>query len=172
MSIRFPFVIFALAALLVGAPLAEAQTPKHIGNFKDWDGYAYEDGSGKVCFIVSAPQDSRPKNVRRGKIYVMVAHRPKEKVRGEVSIFSGYPYRQDSEVDVKIGGTGFKLFTQGENAWAREGKTDAALVKAMIRGVGMIVRGTSSRGTLTTDNYSLRGFTAAYNAIGNACGTK
>ncbi len=172
MSIRIPFLVFTLAALLLGAPLAEAQTPKHIGNFKDWDGYAYQDGAGKVCFIVSAPQNSRPKNVRRGEIYVMVAHRPREKVTGEVSVFAGYPYRPDSEVDVTIGGTGFKLFTQGENAWAREGTTDAALVKAMIRGVGMIVRGTSSRGTLTTDNYSLRGFTAAYKAIGKACGAK
>jgi hypothetical protein len=34
----------------------------------------------------------------------------------------------------------------------------------------MIVKGTSSRGTLTTDTYSLSGFTAAFNAISKACG--
>ena len=33
----------------------------------------------------------------------------------------------------------------------------------------MVVKGTSSRGTVTTDTYSLRGFTAAYDAISGAC---
>jgi hypothetical protein len=33
----------------------------------------------------------------------------------------------------------------------------------------MVIKGTSSRGTLTTDTYSLAGFTAAYNAIEQAC---
>ncbi len=36
----------------------------------------------------------------------------------------------------------------------------------------MIVAGISSRGTLTTDTYSLNGFTAAYDAITRACGVK
>jgi hypothetical protein len=31
------------------------------------------------------------------------------------------------------------------------------------------VQGTSSRGTLTTDTYSLSGFSAAYDAISEAC---
>ena len=53
-----------------------------------------------------------------------------------------------------------------------EVKDDKALVRAMIRGVTMIVRGTSSRGTLTIDTYSLRGFTAAHEAIGVACKVK
>ena len=34
----------------------------------------------------------------------------------------------------------------------------------------MVVRGVSSRGTQTTDTYSLSGFTAAYRAINTACG--
>ena len=34
----------------------------------------------------------------------------------------------------------------------------------------MIVQGTSSRGTKTTDTYSLIGFTKAYRAIADACG--
>ena len=33
-------------------------------------------------------------------------------------------------------------------------------------------QGTSSRGTQTTDTYSLKGFTAAYKAINTACGVK
>jgi len=39
----------------------------------------------------------------------------------------------------------------------------------MRAGLTMVVKGTSSRGTLTTDTYSLRGFTAAYDAMQKAC---
>ncbi len=34
----------------------------------------------------------------------------------------------------------------------------------------MVVKGTSSRGTLTTDTYSLTGFSAALQSIDKACG--
>jgi len=40
----------------------------------------------------------------------------------------------------------------------------------MRRGGTLVVKGTSSRGTDTTDRYSLMGFTAAHNAISQACG--
>jgi hypothetical protein len=36
----------------------------------------------------------------------------------------------------------------------------------------MVVRGQSNRGTKTTDTYSLVGFSAAYQAINQACGVK
>lgn len=49
---------------------------------------------------------------------------------------------------------------------------DRKLVKAMKAGSKMVVVGYSSRGTKTTDTYSLSGFTAAYNAISKACNTK
>ena len=42
----------------------------------------------------------------------------------------------------------------------------------MAKGRQLIVTGYSSRGTKTTDTYSLAGFTAAYKAIGKACGVK
>jgi hypothetical protein len=163
------------AALITGVlalSAALAQTPKLLKEFKDWDAFAYSDDGGKVCYMVSKPLASEPRTVKRGDIYVMVTHRPAEKVVDEVSIFAGYPYKEESEAEVTIGGTKFALFTQGENAWTREAKEDKALVRAMIRGSTMIVRGVSKRGTLTTDTYSLSGFTAAHKAIDQACKTK
>ncbi|MDP6574148.1 MAG: hypothetical protein QGI63_04470 [Rhodospirillales bacterium] len=46
------------------------------------------------------------------------------------------------------------------------------MVGAMKRGLEMVVRGTSSRSTLTEDTYLLSGFTAAHAAIAKACGVK
>ena len=77
-----------------------------------------------------------------------------------------------SEVDVVIGETTFKMFTDAGHAFAHDTKTDGTIVKAMIRGTRMIIKGTSSFGTQTTDTYSLNGFTAAYKAINKACKVK
>jgi invasion protein IalB len=49
---------------------------------------------------------------------------------------------------------------------------DKALVDAMRAGKTVMVKGTSSRGTETTDSFSLGGFTKAYAEIGKACGIK
>ena len=43
------------------------------------------------------------------------------------------------------------------------------MIAAMKRGSQLKVRGTSTRDTYSLDTYSLLGFTAAYNAMLNAC---
>ncbi len=164
----------ALAALLAAAPgAAAAQTPKEIGAWRAWRAYVYnESGGGKVCFMDSEPTDTRPRNVRRGQIYALVTHRPRDKVRDEVSIFVGYPFKDGSTVKVTIGGKKFTLFTDDESAWNYDARGDRNMVRAMIKGNVMVVEGRSRRGTRTRDRYSLAGFTAAHKAISKACGVK
>lgn len=164
--------LLVLSAGLLAAPPAVAEEPKSLGTFKDWDAFSFSEGGGKICYMVSAPLDSKPDNVRRGDVYAMVTHRPGDEVRDEVSLIAGYAYKEGSDAEVTIGGDKFGLFTSGENAWTREASDDKALVNAMIRGATMIVQGTSNRGTLTTDTYSLTGFTAAHEAIDVACNVK
>ena len=92
-----------------------------------------------------------------------------------VTVEAGYAYKPDSKVNVDIEGPKYKLYTRNRNndskgdAWAVGDDGDKALIAAMKAGKSMVVKGTSSRGTLTTDTYSLSGFTAAYNAIDQAC---
>lgn len=163
-----------LAALALGMALAAApaaaQTPKLIGSFQEWDAFSYTDQGARVCYIAASPADSEPKNVRRGDVYFMVTHRKADKVAGEVSVFTGYTYKESSAVAVTVGAERYELFTQGESAWLRDAAAEKKLVEAMIRGTTLVVRGVSSRNTKTTDRYSLLGFTAAYKAIGRACG--
>jgi hypothetical protein len=73
-------------------------------------------------------------------------------------------------VRLNIDTNAFSLFVAGGTAWARDKKTDRLLARAMIKGVRLVALGTSSKGTRTRDTYSLSGFTAAYKAIGKACG--
>ena len=99
-----------------------------------------------------------------------MTHRPADKVKGEVSVSTGYTYKEGKDAEAEIEGKKFKLFTRGENAWAYDAAEDKAMVAAMKAGKQLIVRGTSSRGTATTDTYSLSGFSAALAAIDKACG--
>ncbi len=162
--------VFGMGALSGGTGTALAQSsPKLIGSFRDWEAFTFTEKGRKICYMVSAPKSSQPKNVKRGDIYFMVTHRPAEKVRDEISVYAGYPYRKGVNATARIGGASFELITQGENAWTPDVATDKRMVRAMIKGKSMIVRGISQRGTTTTDRYSLLGFTAAHKAIDKAC---
>jgi hypothetical protein len=151
----------------VSAPVG-AQT--FIGNFDDWS--AFHDGTGrdKTCYIASLPKKTLPTNVQRGKSYVLVTHRPGEKVRNVFELRAGYPYKEGSDVEVAIDGNKpFKLFTNEASAWAADAATDGALAEAMRKGRAMVIIGVSARGTKTTDTYSLTGFSAAHGAIDKEC---
>jgi hypothetical protein len=156
------------AALLTGTT-ALAQEPQPLGQFQDWAAYTYESDGGAVCYIVSQPQDWEPKNVNRGPIFFLVTHRPAERVRNEVNTIIGYPFREESTATVTIGDANFELFTSGDGAWADSADRDRQIVEAMKGGTTMRLRGTSWRGTVTTDRYSLLGVTAAMTKIDEEC---
>ena len=101
----------------------------------------------------------------------MVWHRPATKEFDVVQVDAGYTYKKKSEVKLKVGSSGWTLFTRGGNAWAL-GKDDASIVKAMRKGMRLTIKGTSSRNNPTTDTYSLKGVTAAHRAMNKACGRK
>lgn len=163
-----------MLATALAAGSAAAAGPVPLGTFSDWRAFKLEGGSNTICYALSEPKESQPRNVRRGKTYVMIANWPGRKVRHEVSVVAGYPYRDGSEVTLNVDGTRYKLFTQNDSrkeggAWVADRAVEARLVNAMKRGNSLIVTGTSSRGTLTTDTYSLAGVTAAIKAIDKAC---
>ena len=148
---------------------AAAQDVQPLGTFQDWEAYSYTEDSNQVCYMVSEPQKERGDYAKRGDTYVMITHRPAKNAENVVSVIAGYSYKDGSEVAVDIGGHDYTLFTHEDSGWAADPQTDKALVRAMRRGLKMVVKGRSTRGTLTTDTYSLRGFTAAHKAINKAC---
>jgi len=151
-----------------------AQTYEKVKTTDHWEAYKSGSGKGRFCFVGSEPIKETGAYKRRDKTYILVTHRPNDR-KNKVDIFelvAGYTYKKDSGVIIKIGSQTFELFTSGGTAWAKTSKTDRALARAMKRGNTMTVAGTSSRGTKTLDTYSLKGFTAAYNAIGTNCRKK
>jgi invasion associated locus B (IalB) protein len=157
------------AILLLAISTAQAQSIQPVGQDRDWAAFSATVDGGKTCFVVSQPKDMEPKNVARDPVYFYVTQRPSDNIASQVSIVTGYPYQEDSKTIVQIGSDTFTLFTRGDKAWIENLEEQARLVDAMKRGATMIVRGTSSRGTQTTDTYSLSGVTAALARLNSAC---
>jgi len=155
--------------LVASTASAVAQAPSRINVFKDWAAYSYADSRGKVCYAAAQPKDTLPKNVKRDPIFFMISTRPAEKVRDEVSIIIGYPFKPESKVSVAIGDKSFSLFTKQDGAWVENVSDEAVLVDTLRAGANVVVKGTSARGTNTTDTYSLAGITAALDAAAKAC---
>ena len=138
---------------------ALAATPQVLGEYGDWIAYYYQDRGGIVCYMASTPKKDEGKYTKRGDIYTVITHRPSEKSFDVVNINAGYKSYN-------------RLFIDGDKAWAIDEAADKELVTAMKRGSRMIVTGTSSKGTLTKDTYSLSGFSQAYLAISGKCKKK
>ena len=160
-------IALLLSPVLSGA--AAAQTPEFLGTHRDWNVYAFTEDSQKICYMASEPKKQDGDYTRRGNPAVLVTRRPGSPAVDEVSVQPGYSYLEGSEVEVEIGGREFMLFTRGEHAWTKSEEADQALINAMKRGSDMTVRGTSVKRTYSLDTYSLLGFTAAYEAMVEAC---
>jgi len=152
---------------LIATPVL-AQEVKLLQKYNDWAAYTSE-GSPKVCFAVSQPRDSSPKNVRRGPIYFYVSHYPGDKIAGEISVKMGYPFAPGAKVTLTIGSDKFELFTKDEGAFVEKTEDEAKLLGALKAGSSMTIQGRSARGTNTSDNYSLSGTTDALDRIAKEC---
>jgi len=146
-----------------------AKEPTVLGEFNDWAAYAYKKDGGTVCYIVSQPKTSTPKGVKRDPVFFLVTHRTKDHVKDEVNTIIGYSFKKNSIAKVDIDGKRFDLFTDNDGAWADSSAHDSQVVAAMKAGIKMKVTGTSDRGTVTVDTYSLSGVTAAMSKIDSAC---
>lgn len=151
------------------AVAAKPETKK-IGSFNGWDAYEHTDKGAKLCYLHALPQKKEPAAAKRGEIYILVTHKPKEKIRNEVSIYFGYGLKNGIPAQAVIGPTTVDMFTHEEAAWAADASVDQQLVDALRKGKTLVVRGESARGTKTTDTYDLGGFTPALQAIDKACG--
>ena len=162
-------VIVAVALGLGGWPAAASDDSKNLGVFKHWTAMRYAEQSGPACMMWTQPEKSEGKYKKRDDPYVFVTHRPAAKRFDVVSIDTGYPFKDSSNVSVTIESTHFVLRSAGSTAWTQEVRDNVRLVQAMRAGREMVVEGVSSRGTKTRDTYSLSGFTAAHKAINHAC---
>ena len=163
-----------LAALMVAAaafsPTLAMGAAENLGTFRAWTAWKGADASGVICYISASPQSSQPTNVNRDPIHFLVIHRKGANVRNEVQTIIGYPFNtSNANASATIDGKAYPMVTEGTAAWLASAGDEGGFVAALKAGTTLIVKGTSQRGTNTTDTYSLSGVTAAMAAIDTAC---
>jgi invasion protein IalB len=177
-SIHFVLPLLAAAALVLPLPAQGQPNPTSqatlLGQYGDWGAYTASPGGQKICFALSKPTSSRdnPPNRRTAAnvVYLFVSTRPAEKVKDEVSILvTGYALKAGSEATSTVGNANFAMYTQNEGAWVKNAAEEGRLVEAMRKGADMVVKATTSRGTQTTDTFSLKGATQALDRAAQEC---
>lgn len=158
-------------------PARAQSAADRVASYTDWS--VFVAGNPKECYIVSPPKsskatrDGKAVDVDRGDIRLFVTYRPAENVSGEVSFSGGYPFRDGTAVKLKVGSTEFSLSPGGGDAnswaWPASPQVDSKIVAALRGGSTAAVTGTSSRGTVTVDSFSLAGFTAAVQDAAARC---
>ena len=146
-----------------------AQEIKKIGKYKDWEAMVVSDADGKVCFAQSLPILQAPKtNKRDAKLFV--AFRPNDKISNEVSVTPGYEFNKGNSVVASSGKKKFKFDIKEQGfAWIADNKIELKMIKQMKKGSRITIIGYNQQGSQTRDNYSLLGFTKAYNTSRKAC---
>ncbi|HTT82019.1 MAG TPA: invasion associated locus B family protein [Rhizomicrobium sp.] len=161
-----------MTAALLAPRIAEA-APQILGNFQSWAAYTTDAGAAKVCYALSRPTSMEPARVRRDPTFFLINDWPGRKAKAEPEIVPGYQYKDGSDVTVEIGADKFTFFTKNDGgaggAWVESQADEQRLVDAMKAAPEAVVTGTSRRGTVTRDTYSLAGFTDALEKAHQAC---
>lgn len=145
--------------------------PTLIGQFGTWGAYSATPNGKRVCFALAKPATSKtnPPNRPRDPAYAFVSTRPAEKVSNEVSIMIGYALKPGSESTLEVGGASYAMYTQGDGLWIKNAAEEDQMVQAMRRSADAVVKGTSAKGTETTDTFSLKGLSQALDRIAQDC---
>ena len=156
---------FALLAALAATPAA-AQSVQALGEFRDWAAYSASEGTGQVCFAMSKPTDVAPPVDGYTQGYLYLTHRPAEGVTNELNLVAGFDFAPDQPAKLTVSGKSFDLFTQKDAAWLLDAAQNDDLAGALRAGSTVVIEGTTDKGILVTETFSLSGATAASKAIG------
>ena len=138
-------------------------------------GYALEKGKWSFvkdetwCYIGSLPISSDlPDTKQRGENYILVYKLigSDEKI---IQIEAGYNYNLSADILVKIDQAEYGFYTTEDSSDTAWTNNDSEVIYAMKMGLELILNGESSRGTITNDTYTLKGFTAALNKLNEDC---
>ena len=136
--------------------------PEQLGSYGEWGAYAAQSGRSRTCYALGQPKERTPKaKLKDASAYIFISTRPAENIHNEVAINLGYPTKDGSAAIADIDGDSYELITKGTNAWVKDQSREREFVGAMRGGAKLIVKAASSKGTSTTDSYSLKGLSDA-----------
>ena len=167
-------ILGLVAGLSLGLAVPAAAEPANLlGVFGNWSAFSSGSGSNLTCYALSRPRAKRPAGAKRGDIYLMVSDWPARKVKAEPQIVYGYQGKEGGAAALAVGGDKFTFFIRNNgkegSSWLQQLADNGKLIDAMQAGVSAVATGISSRGTKTSDTYSLAGFNDAMTKVHAAC---
>jgi len=172
LSVALPAIALPAVALAAPAKKSPEEQAVLLGQFGDWGAYKANPGGKDVCFALAKPTSAvtQPAGRNRDPSYAFISTRPSEKVRNEVSVIVGYPQKAGFDATATIdGSTKYAMYTQDDGAWIKNAAEEGKLVESMRKGGDLTIKGTSGRGTGTTDVFSLKGLAQALDKVGEEC---
>ena len=160
-----------LAAFLLVFCLAQFSTCANAkdlqATFKDWNVFKSDRGDSVVCYLVSIPIREEGNFLHRGEPYLMVTNLVNDS--DEVSVSSGFIYKQTSDIEMSFGSKKFYLFPYMALAWAHDSNDDIDIIKEMQKSEEVTITGTTRDNKTSSDTYSLIGFSKAYAKLKEVC---
>lgn len=155
------------------APAMVAQATL-LGQFGEWGAYTAMPGGKKICFALAKPASSQDVPAHRrtaaNVVYLFISSRPADKVKDEVSVLvTGYEFKPALDASLAVGAASFPLYTQRDGAWVKNAPDEPRLVEAFRKGADAVLKAETSKGTKTTDTFSLKGLTQALDRVGQEC---
>jgi hypothetical protein len=151
-----------------GKPAAASNAPKLLGKFEDWKVATHVEAGQLVCYMLTNATSSVPPVTGRGDVTLTVTQRPGA-ARDAVAISTGLAYPPNATVAVQADTNAFEFYTAARSAFSRDGH---ASVVAFQKAKQVLARSPNPKSGSITDQFSLRGFNAAYTAMNKACPAK
>jgi hypothetical protein len=166
--------LFTVCALSIAPVVPAAAEPANLlGVFGNWSAFSSGTGSSLTCYALSKPRASQPKAAKRSSIYLMVSDWPSRRVKAEPQLVYGYQAKEGGAAALGIGPEKFTFFIRNSgkdgSAWLQQLNDNPRLISAMSGGVSAVASGVNTKGTKTSDTYSLSGFNDAMVKVHAAC---
>jgi len=143
--------------------------PSLVANYGDWGAFLAQSGKDKTCYALASPKDRLPSGLQRDPAYVFISNRPAENVHNEISIIMGFNMKDGAEARAEAGNASFELVAKGPNAWIKNPAEESRFIDSLKKAGKLIVKAASIKGNVTTDSYSLAGFSQALDRAQKEC---
>jgi hypothetical protein len=160
-----------------------AAKPSLVASFGDWGVYQTQAAKGRICYTLAQPKDRAPADLKRDAAYAFISDRPGEGVRHEVSFIMGFEVANapdeaaasarkkaaDTQAMAIVGDQSFELLAKTANLWVKNAAKEGQLIDQMRKAAKLQVKAASKKGNVTTDTYSLAGFSQALERVQKEC---
>lgn len=144
----------AIALATLCAPVAAKDS---LGVYSGWA--AFRDKDAPRCYAIAKPRGNDASGA-----YASIATWPRQKIRNQLHVRLSRAAPQGGTVRLRIGTRNFELVARGRDAWAKDQRSDAAIVAALRSARAMRVSGAGF-----SDRYDLAGAATAMDAAVVGC---